>query len=247
MASERPGANITRRLSCSNDFVTAWTISQARDYAIDHRAIVINPSARMAWVDAPVPGPLPPRASTILDHVAVSGDLLIVIEIHGDRDVVGRRVRELGWLDYFAPEGRGGEAGDWPQLFRSAQDRVGQVSLDLATLLSQPELANEPVTADVRVNLWYSPAGTDCGIHNQHDFIEVHTQVAGEGRMQKFRAARPVTLYEDQLMRPGTTNPTPFCRRSADGSLIYPWHQYHADTDCLWLAIEYHLLPDRSG
>jgi hypothetical protein len=21
---------------------------------------------------------------------------------------------------------------------------------------------------------------------------------------------------------------------------IYPWHQYYADTDCIWLAIEYH-------
>lgn len=236
-----PGENIVRRLSFSADFVTARAISHAHDYPIARRAIVINPSSRDAWIDAPVAGPLPPRASTILDHVAVSGDLLVVIDVLAERETVGRRVRDLGWHDYFAPEGRGGEDGDWPKLFRSPQDRIGRVPLDLAALLSQPELADAPVMADVWVNLWYSPPGTDCGIHNQHDFIEVHTQIAGEGRMQKFFEARPETLYEDQLLRPGTTNPTPFCRLAPDGALVYPWHQYRSDTDCLWLAIEYHL------
>ena len=235
-----PGENIVRRLSFSADVVTARAISRAHDYPIERRAIVINLSSRDAWIDAPVPGPLPPRSSSILDRVAITGDLLVMIDVR-ETDGLLRKVRELDWHDYFAPEGRGGEEGEWPKLFRSPQDRIGRVPLDLATMLSQPEIADQPVTADVRVNLWYSPPGTDCGIHNQHDFIEVHTQVAGEGRMQKFFEARSDTLYEDQLLRPGNTNPTPFCRLAPDGALVYPWHQYRSDTDCLWLAIEYHL------
>lgn len=235
-----PGENVARRLSFSAEFITAWAISHARDYPIERRAIVINPSSHDAWIDASVPAPLPPRTSTILDRVDVTGELLLVIEVH-ETDDLARRVRERAWLDYYAPAGRAGEAGDWPQLFRSSQDRIGRVALDLPALLRQPELANDPVPADVLANLWYSPAGTDCGIHNQHDFVEIHTQVAGEGRMQKFRDATPETLYEDQLMRPGNTNPTPFCRRAPSGAFVYPWHQYRADSDCLWLAIEYHL------
>lgn len=238
-----PGENITQRLSFSSEFVTALAVSHAHDYPVDRRAIVINPSARDAWIAAPVRGPLAPRSSTILDGVAISGELLVVIEVHETDDLL-RRVRALGWHDYFAPAGRGGEEGDWPKLFRSPQDRIGRVSLDLAEVLHQPEVAGRPVPAEVAVNLWYSPPGTDCGIHNRHDFIEVHTQVAGAGRMQKFRESRPETLYEDQLLRPGVTNPTPFCRLAPDGALVYPWHQYRADTDCLWLAIEYHIIPE---
>jgi hypothetical protein len=90
------------------------------------------------------------------------------------------------------------------------------------------------------VNLWFSLEGTDCALHNQHDFIEVHTQVHGTGRMQKFRAHEPRTLYEDILMSPGFTTPDPFCEVTGDGQFAYPWHQYYSDSDCIWLAIEYH-------
>lgn len=234
--------NAVTPLRFSAEFVTARAIRDARDFRIDHRAIVVNVAPRPATIHAPVPGPLPPRSSTILSEVAISGELLVVIEVHKTGDLQ-RRVRELGWLDYFAPDAMRGMAGNWPQLYRSPQDAIGQVLLDLPSLLSQPKLQAAASPAEVRVNLWYSPAGTDCGIHNEHDFIEVHTQIAGDGRMQKFRADAFDALYEDQLMRPGVTNPTPFCRRAADGAFIYPWHQYRADTDCLWLAIEYHLLP----
>ncbi|MDX3376575.1 hypothetical protein PV390_19455 [Streptomyces sp. ME02-6991-2A] len=36
------------------------------------------------------------------------------------------------------------------------------------------------------------------------------------------------------------------CGRTAgaDGSFQYPWHQYRADTDCVWLAVEYHRVTE---
>jgi hypothetical protein len=86
----------------------------------------------------------------------------------------------------------------------------------------------------VNVNLWFASSGTDCGIHNRHSFIEVHTQIMGIGRMQKFAANDQSTLFEDIYMAPGTTH-EPFCGKD----YLYPWHQYYADTDCIWLAVEY--------
>ncbi len=99
------------------------------------------------------------------------------------------------------------------QLWRSTQERVG----------------------DVAFNLWYASAGTDCGIHNTHPFRELHTQLFGFGRMQKFHENNPDTLYQDVLMAPGYTH-EPFY----DEDCVYPWHRYYADTDCLWLAVEFY-------
>jgi hypothetical protein len=83
-------------------------------------------------------------------------------------------------------------------------------------------------------NFWFAAAGTDCGIHNEHDFLEIHTQIWGTGHMQKFHQKDATTMYQDIVMTPGFTH-QPFC----DESHVYPWHRYFADTDCVWLAVEY--------
>lgn len=82
-------------------------------------------------------------------------------------------------------------------------------------------------------NLWFARSGTSCGIHNEHAFKEVHTQIYGIGRMQKFKNKSPESIYNEVYMPPGFTH-KPFY--STDN--VYPYHQYYADTDCLWLAIE---------
>jgi hypothetical protein len=92
----------------------------------------------------------------------------------------------------------------------------------------------------VQVNLWFAPAHTNCFIHNQHNFMEIHTQVFGNGRMQKFHKQDYSTIYEDIQMSPGYTTAQPFCNLDDDSKYIYPWHQYYADNDCIWMAIEYH-------
>ena len=86
----------------------------------------------------------------------------------------------------------------------------------------------------ISYNLWFAAEGTDCGIHNTHDFLEVHTQIWGTGHMQKFHKEDEETLYQDVYMTPGFTH-EPFC----DENNTYPWHRYFADTDCIWLAVEY--------
>jgi len=140
-------------------------------------SVVTNLGPRAARLDHGTSGVIAPRSSSILQHAAVTGDLLAV-------------------------------TGSW--------------------------------SFAVRINLWFSPAGSDCGIHRRHDFLEVHTQISGLGHMEKFHTDHHGSLYEDQPMAPGTTNPVPFCS-STDGSTFhYPWHQYRAETDCVWLAVEYH-------
>lgn len=124
-------------------------------------------------------------------------------------------------------------------LYRGPRDRIGTVEFDPAVALGE----DHPIGVrrfDVWVNLWFAPAGTDCGLHDTHEFVEIHSQVHGYGRMQKFWANDHAALYEDVLMSPGHTPPVPFCRTRPGGGFTYPWHQYRADTDCVWLAVEYH-------
>jgi hypothetical protein len=109
-------------------------------------------------------------------------------------------------------------------------------------IFNVPQLKRTPLwrsqkerVRNLELSLWYAPAGTHCGIHNQHDFLEVHTQVYGVGRMQKFHRNDFSSLYQDVIMSPGYTH-EPFY--SSTGK--YPWHQYYAESDCIWLAIEKH-------
>ena len=82
------------------------------------------------------------------------------------------------------------------------------------------------------VPLWRSPQD-EAG-------IEIHTQIFGQGRMQKFQVKAFNSLYEDMLMSPGYTTFVPFCQVQENQKYLYPWHQYYADTDCIWLVIEFH-------
>ncbi|MDN3258966.1 hypothetical protein QWJ26_03925 [Streptomyces sp. CSDS2] len=57
--------------------------------------------------------------------------------------------------------------------------------------------------------------------------------------MQKFHAQDAATRYQDLALEPGATH-APFCAHDGTGAWHYPWHRYWSDTDCVWLALEYH-------
>jgi hypothetical protein len=223
-------AMTTQRLSFSSDLASAVVLHDAVGVPITERSIVVNCATTDALTGTAQPSPLPPLSSTIVTAGTVTGELVVVV-VPDDSPDQEHRARELGWSDFY---GSGG-----PVLLKSPQDTVGTVSIDRSAVLRQPGLAPGRQAFTVRANLWFSPAGTDCGIHNIHPFIEVHTQVSGYGRMQKFDASDHASIYEDQQLSPGAMNPVPFCI-DQDGELVYPWHQYRADTDCIWLALEYH-------
>ena len=86
---------------------------------------------------------------------------------------------------------------------------------------------------NVEYNLWYAPEKTHCAIHNEHDFVEIHTQIYGIGYMQKFRKNNYASLYQTIGMLPGASH-----KRFCNDKLEYPWHQYLSETDCIWLVME---------
>ena len=249
MATTTLIVNDVKPLNFSSPHITASFVQAARDFYVGPRTVVVNPTRTDASVKAARANVIPPFSSLILRDVTIAqADALVLLELR-DLANLGNIVLGEGWALYgtlipSAPAHQGG-AGPLPfpkdtPLWRSPQDDIGTMSFDPGTLPGQTDRHLGTVQFVVKVNLWFAPAGTDCFIHNQHDFIEIHSQITGCGRMQKFNAQDHSTLYHDEMMSPGYTTTVPFCDVRGPSTFVYPWHQYYADTDCIWMAVEFH-------
>ncbi len=81
-------------------------------------------------------------------------------------------------------------------------------------------------------NCWYLPGHTASSIHQEHPFTEVHTQVYGLGIMNKYKENDKDSLYQKMYMPIGFTHDYFY-----DKDNKYPWHQYEAVSESIWLAI----------
>src|SRR5207302_3380853 len=172
---------------------------------------------------------LPWKSATLRRCVIDSGERVALLRVRQRMNIGGVA---LAWEWY------GHRNAQFPRgtpLYISPQDEIGDVELDAAIAFTyESSVSGAAGRYRLKLNLWYTPEETDCGIHNQHQFLEVHTQVLGTGHMQKFRENNAETLYEDVLMPPGFTH-DPFFMVGSDRSFSYPWHRYYADTDCIWM------------
>ncbi|TCO59380.1 hypothetical protein [Actinocrispum wychmicini] len=229
-------AGTSTRISWSNAYIDARFVVEPKDFRVDGHTIVVNPNLTPVTVGEPPVRHIPAFSSTVLvDTTIEQGDSVLLLRVLNE-DTIASIVDLPGW-HLFADLLPG-----FPRstlLHRGPVERIGTVEFDPGIALGEDKSLGQR-TFETSVNLWFAPAGTDCAIHNEHDFIEIHSQLHGYGRMQKFKQRDHSTLYEDQLMSPGHTPPVPFCRTRPDGGFTYPWHQYRADTDCVWLAVEYH-------
>ncbi|MEU6868761.1 hypothetical protein ABZ924_36975 [Streptomyces sp. NPDC046876] len=235
-ATERP-------LNFSTPYLRAALVQDAVDYTVEGRTIVVNPGVKPVTIAEEPRKTIPPLSSTVLADTRIEqADALILLRSAGEGAEVAGIVDQPGW-SHLADSS---DHGDFPRetpLYRSSQDDINTVLFDPSYVLGESETEGYLREFNVRANLWFAPAGTDCFIHNKHDFIEVHTQVHGLGRMQRFRNQDQASLYQDVLMSPGYTTPDPFCATGPQCTYHYPMHQYRADTDCIWLALEYHPVP----
>ncbi|MBE9080402.1 hypothetical protein IQ241_24455 [Romeria aff. gracilis LEGE 07310] len=236
----KPQTNVVEPVYFADKYVKALWLKNADNYYLENRTIVVNLGEEKAYVAVAPEKYLWPRTSTILQEISIkSGDSLLLIEIVESKNI-GGVVLDSKWRQL-------GELMDFPKdvpLWKSPQYDVGIVAFDpyFATGLTDRPHSKRIQKHQVKVNLWFSPAQTDAAIHNKHtarDFLEVHTQLYGSGRMQKFHSNNFDTLYEDVLMNPGNSH-LPFASVDESGGFIYPWHQYYADTDCIWMANEFH-------
>lgn len=166
----------------------------------------------------------------------INAESLILIKVPEETNI-GGMVLEDGWCQLTA------QVPTFPKhvpLYKSPQFDVGSVEFDPFLVTGSKGSAVKKY--NIKVNVWFCPAKTNCGIHNHHtdpEMLEVHTQIYGTGRMQKFYEKEFKSIYEDVIMSPGFTH-EPFAGVKENGDIFYGWHQYYSDSDCIWMAIEHH-------
>ncbi len=230
MPSDR---NMSRDLAFADSHLSAKLFTDVRRLEAD--GIVVNLSSRPIHVDGDVRTSIQPWRSTIVrGNRILEAERIAVLRIDRLENLGGVMFRGWDWFgDLYA-----GFPRQTP-LYMSPIDMVGRTEEDPLAFTRERESRGRLQPFDVALKCWWSPNETDCFIHNEHPFLEVHTQVHGMGRMQKFRERDASTLYEDVVMAPGFTH-EPFCRVAGENEWAYPWHRYYTDTESIWLAIELH-------
>ena len=236
-ADPMPENNQHRPLSFSNDWIESTLVTDIHELPVPD-AIVVNLSTKgLNYRAGGDRGTIAPWKSTILRNCTLEdGECAALLHMRQRTNLGGLA---LAWEWYGQ---RNPQFSRTTPLYISSQDDIGVVHLNPGAFGSEmPFTSLSPLSYQLKLNLWYTPEETDCGIHTGHQFLEVHTQILGTGHMQKFRDKTADPLFEDVLMPPGYTH-NPFFTVAKDRSFSYPWHRYYADTDCIWMAIELHPL-----
>jgi hypothetical protein len=232
-----PELNQRRPLSFSNDWIESVLVTAVRDMLLQDAVVVNLSTAALHYRAGGDHGIILPWKSAVLRNCTIeSAESAALLHLRQRTNLGGVA---LGWEWY------GQRNTQFPRgtpLYISPQDDIGEIELDPMAAFGHMTLTSPSKRRyRLKLNLWYTPEETDCGIHTGHQFLEVHTQVLGTGHMQKFREKNADTLYEDVLMPVGFTH-DPFFSVAGDRTFSYPWHRYYADTDCIWMAIELHPL-----
>jgi hypothetical protein len=224
-----------RILSFSSPWLSTVLVASAPNVAIDN-AIVMNLSTRPANYEAGLyRGSIAPfHSKSLRECMVIDAEQVLVCEPQ-QRENLGGLLREWTWY--------GEKDSNFDRrtpLYVSPQEEIGEVEFNPGEIFGLAHSGTKGLQRfHLKLNLWYAPAFTDCGIHCEHTFLEVHTQLIGTGRMQKFRENSSNTLFEDLIVPAGSTHP-PFFNLKSDGTFDYPWHRYFSDSDCVWMAIEFH-------
>lgn len=226
--------NKTRDLNFADAFIHAELVENPRDYPVDDAVVVnLGPAPMITGTDEPAIVPAW-KSTWLIGGQIKSAERAAVIKVRKATNLGGVGLRGWDWL--------GNRIKSFPRdtpLYISPQDHIGTVTTDAMVFTNERAAPQELQEFDLKLNLWWAPGDTDCFIHNEHPFLEVHTQIHGLGRMQKFKERDPKTVYETVMMPIGYTH-DPFCRVTARNEWAYPWHHYYADSDSIWLAIELH-------
>jgi hypothetical protein len=225
--------NRSRPLEFDGKYVRAHLVETVRNYAA--QGVVTNLSNEAMIVDGDIPGVVPPWKSTILRGGTIArAERVSIIDVPDTTNLGGLVFDGWDWLGNKVPE--------FPRttpLYISKYDIVGEAKLNPWKFSNHPEPLDEMVEYDIRLNLWWAPARTDAFIHNTHRFLEIHTQIFGQGRIQIFKDQAGTELYREISTAPGDTH-DPIVRVTGARSYSYPWHRGWTDEDCIWMAIELH-------
>ena len=197
-----------RKLQFSEPFYSINFIDNETQYKIDNTGIVINLSERGILVKDKTLNYL---RSTIVRNVTLKNiQRALVIEDYEKSEDHSKLFSEIQKQWPLMYEMTGLERYKGVPVRRSPNEKIGNIEL----------------------YLFYVGAMTNVGLHKQHSYMEVHTQLLGYGKMQKFEENNYETLYQEEILAPGNTHEAFYNEEN-----VYPWHQYQSISDAIYLYI----------
>lgn len=225
--------NQERQLSFADQFVEARLVANLRNFRAT--GVITNLSNEPMIVGGEVPGTIPPWKSTILrDGIIERAGRVSIVHVPDGTNLGGVVFGKWDWF--------GNRYDKFPRttpLYISPYDTVGDVVLNPYRFANTRDDIEFTDRYNIRLNLWWAPAKTDAFLHNEHSFLEIHTQIFGHGRIQIYRERDLSTLYREISTAPGDTH-DPIVRVTGNREYSYPWHRGWTDTDAIWMAIELH-------
>ncbi len=158
-------------------FFTIKAIHEEKQYTINEKSIVVNLGEKSLWIKNM---PLDFFKSTIVRKVKIRDVQRALVIEHYEKNS-----KEAGFLDEIRKQ------------WRLIYDMSGQERHKGIALWRSPK----EMFDNIDLNLCFINAGVDTGPHKEHnpDFREVHTQLMGYGKMQKFEENDLTTLYQEVI------------------------------------------------
>lgn len=201
-------------LSFAEPFFDVEYVENETEYFINEKSLVFNLSVNEGENIFVKTIPLLPLKGTIVRNVAVTRIKQALVVRDYDKDAK-------------KPEFWASMKRTWPSLF----DVSGFERHRGIPYYKSPQIT----VGGRRINFCYAAPMSPSGKHQTHtpDFDEVHAQILGFGKMQKFTENSDETFYQEVIMAPGIVHD-----KFYDETGYYPWHQYHSITDCVYMPIE---------
>lgn len=190
-------------------------IRELGKYQVEDKSIVVNIAAGgrpLRILDAPLP---PLQAAIVSDCALRDLDEALVIHNYANcdpNDVATQQSLQHTWQSV------------WEQSGLARHKGVPFWTTPKARLRDGAE-----------IKICYGHPSATAGAHREHPkvFDEFHVQLAGTGRVEKWRENDPASLYQEYILAPGATHAS-LC----DEAGIYPWHRYYSITHVTFLVVE---------
>lgn len=93
----------------------------------------------------------------------------------------------------------------------------------------------QQLAAGTEIKICYGKPHATAGAHQEHPkvFDEIHVQLGGIGRVEKWSDCGADSLYQQYILAPGSTHDS-LCDKKG----CYPWHRYYSITHVTFLVIE---------
>ena len=209
-----------RRLDFAEPFFTLDYVEGEKEYRVEENSLIINLAERAGTVMHINGAGVPPLKAAIAKGCLIT-DLTLALVV---KDYERCRLDDIPTIQAIK------------RTWKSIYECSGMERHKGLPYYKSPKFITGEGRNHIELNFCFvSEPFAPSGPHQTHDrdFDEVHVQILGYGKMQKFTENDTSTYFGEYIMAPGIVHD-----KFYDANGDYPWHQYQSITPCVYCPIE---------